>query len=98
MQFLDSINSGKRTVIVNGKILLEGAKLNNFAVDPYTVLESPIQVQIWKHCMTNAVFKGFDLVVQGSLFSDLFVQFQAKYSNKGGSSNHSSVNNNSSNN
>lgn len=94
IQFIDSINSGKRTVIVNGKLLLEGVKVNNFAHEPYTILESPIQVKIWKHCMTSALFKGFDLLIQGSLFSDLYAQFQAKYSNKSNSQHSSASNNN----
>lgn len=35
IQFLDSLNSGKRTIIVNDQIVLNKARLNNFAIEPY---------------------------------------------------------------
>lgn len=42
-------------------------------------MQTPINVKIWKHQKAQSVFKGYDLIIQGSLFSDLYAQFKAKH-------------------
>ncbi|CDW79276.1 UNKNOWN [Stylonychia lemnae] len=68
IQFLDSLNSGKRTITLNDNVVLFKTKINNFAIEPYTVQKDPLKLQISKHTKKGSMFKQYELLIENREF------------------------------
>lgn len=55
--------------------MLNKVLINNFAIDPYEV-KNPLgmRLMICKYQKRSSIFKSFDLIIEGQLFSELYQQ------------------------
>eukprot|EP00347_Sterkiella_histriomuscorum_P013025 403366303 len=68
IQFMDSLNSGKRTIVVNDVVVLHKAKMNNFGVEPYQIVSSPLDIKIVKYNKKGPMLNKFEVLINDKEF------------------------------